>query len=184
LRFNLTPVFINGYTAKLIQYLNHREVKHLCNGQFLEQLILIILEPRTLWGAFLEAFRTRKVEDHAIHALCWVMTELLSLPPSYGVDIRADTQAVLDDRSLFSSPSVDIRNFGHKIRYCLEMTSPTTLQNSETTAGDRHDSDFSDFRMTAIFPTADEMGCTEKPFYRRAEDIVQLPSGQRIAGPY
>ncbi|KAJ9490849.1 hypothetical protein VN97_g2403 [Penicillium thymicola] len=34
LRFNLTPVFINGYTAKLIQYLNHREVKLLCNGEF------------------------------------------------------------------------------------------------------------------------------------------------------
>lgn len=48
LRFNLTPTFINGYTAKFIQYLNHREVKLLCNGQFLEQLLLIILEPRTL----------------------------------------------------------------------------------------------------------------------------------------
>ncbi|KAJ5823469.1 hypothetical protein N7447_005809 [Penicillium robsamsonii] len=183
LRFNLTPVFINGYTAKLIQYLNHREVKLLCNGQFLEQLLLIILEPRTLWGALLEAFRTRKLEDHAIQALCWLMIELLSVPPSSGVDIRADAQAVLDDGSLFSSPSVDIRNFGHKIRYCLEMKSPATApQNSEITAGGRHDNDFADFRLTAIFPTADEMGCTEKPFYRRAEDIAQLSSGQRIAG--
>ncbi|OQE43716.1 hypothetical protein PENCOP_c003G04699 [Penicillium coprophilum] len=183
LRFNLTPVFINGYTAKLIQYLNHREIKLLCNGQFLEQLLLIILEPRTLWGAFLEAFRTRKLEDHAIQALCWLMTELLSLPSSCGVDIRADTQAVLDDGSLFSSSSIDIRNFGHKIKHCLEMkSSATTLQNSEITAGGRHDNDFADFRLTAIFPTTDEMGCMEKPFYRRAEDIVQLPSDQRIAG--
>ncbi|KAJ5448828.1 hypothetical protein N7445_003649 [Penicillium cf. griseofulvum] len=182
LRFNLTPVFINGYTAKLIQYLDHREVKLLCNGQFLEQLLLIILEPRTLWGAFLEAFRNRKLEDHAIQALCWLMTELLSLPPSCGVDIRADAQAVLDDGSLSSSPSVDIRNLGHKIRYYLDMKSPTTLQHSEITGGGRHDNDFSDFRLTAIFPTADEMGCTEKPFYRRADDIAQLPSGQRIAG--
>ncbi|KGO64122.1 ATPase, AAA-type, core [Penicillium italicum] len=183
LRFNLTPVFINGYTAKLIQYLNHREVKLLCNGQFLEQLLLIILEPRALWGAFLEAFRTRKLEMHAIQALCWLMTELLSLPPSCGVDIRADAQTVLDDGSLFSSPSVDIRNAGHKIKYRLEMKSPaTTLQHSEITAGGRHDNDFVDFRLTAIFPTADEMGCTEKPFYRRAEEVAQLPSGQRIVG--
>ncbi|KAF7519098.1 hypothetical protein PCG10_010340 [Penicillium crustosum] len=183
LRFNLTPVFINGYTAKLIQYLNHREVKLLCNGQFLEQLLLILLEPRTLWGAFLEAFRTRKLAEHAIQALCWLMTELLSLPSSCGVDIRADAQIVLDDGSLFSSPSVDIRNAGHKIKYRLEMKSPAaTLQHSEITAGGRHDNDFADFRLTAIFPTADELGCTEKPFYRRAEDIAQLPSGQRIAG--
>ncbi|KAJ5203268.1 hypothetical protein N7449_005347 [Penicillium cf. viridicatum] len=183
LRFNLTPVFINGYTAKLIQYLNHREVKLICNGQFLEQLLLIILEPRTLWRAFLEAFRTRKLAEHAIQALCWLMTELLSLPPSCGVDIGADAQIVLDDGSLFSSPSVDIRNAGHKIRYRLEMKSPAaTLQHSEITAGGRHDNDFADFRLTAIFPTADELVCTEKPFYRRAEDIAQLPSGQRIAG--
>ncbi|CAI7659971.1 unnamed protein product [Penicillium viridicatum] len=183
LRFNLTPVFINGYTAKLIQYLNHREVKLLCNGQFLEQLLLIILEPRTLWGAFLEAFRTRKLAEHAIQALCWLMTELLSLPPSCGVDIGVDAQIVLDDGSLFSSPSVDIQNAGHQIRYRLEMKSPAaTLQHSETTAGGRHDNDFADFRLTAIFPTADELGCTGKPFYRRAEDIAQLPSGQRVAG--
>lgn len=183
LRFNLTPTFINGYTAKFIQYLNHREVKLLCNGQFLEQLLLIILEPRTLWGAFLEAFRTRKLEDHATHTLCWLMAELLSLPPSCRVDVRADAQTVLKDGSLFSSPSVDIRNLGHKIRYLLEMKShATTVEDSEITAGGRHDNDFADFRLTAILPTADEMGCTEKPFYRRAEDIAQLSSGQRIAG--
>ena len=183
LRFNLTPTFINGYTAKFIQYLNHREVKLLCNGQFLEQLLLIILEPRTLWGAFLEAFRTRKLEDHAIQALCWLMAELLSLPPSCGVDVRTDAQTVLNDELLFSSPSVDIRNLGHKIRYLLEMKSAaTTIQHSEVTAGGRHDNDFADFRLTAILPTTDEMGCTEKPFYRRAEDIAQLSGGQRIAG--
>ncbi|CAI7567741.1 unnamed protein product [Penicillium glandicola] len=182
LRFNLTPLFINGHTAKLIQYLNHPEVKLLCNGQFLEQLLLVILEPRTLWGAFLEAFRTRKLEDHAIHALCWLMTELLSLPSSCGVDVRDDAQTVLNDGSLFSSPSVDIRNLGHKIKYRLEMKSSATIvQHSEVTAGGRHDNDFPDFRSTAIFPTADEMSCTEKPFYRRAEDITQLSNGQRIA---
>ncbi|OQD77262.1 hypothetical protein PENDEC_c003G06777 [Penicillium decumbens] len=48
LRFNLTPVFINACTAKFIQFLNHPEVKLLGNGLFLEQLLLIILEPRTL----------------------------------------------------------------------------------------------------------------------------------------
>ncbi|KAJ5972007.1 ATPase AAA-type core [Penicillium vulpinum] len=183
LRFNLTPVFINGYTANLIQYLNNRDVKLLCNGQFLEQLLLIILEPRTLWGAFLEAFRTRRLEEHAIQALCWLMTELLSLPTSYGVDVRADAQTVLNDGSLLSSPLAEMRNWSHKIKYCLEMkSSAATVQDSEITAGGRHDNDFADFRLTAIFPTADEMGCTEKPFYRRAEDIALLPNDQRIAG--
>ncbi|KAJ5779630.1 ATPase AAA-type core [Penicillium paradoxum] len=183
LRFNLSSAFINEYTAKLIQYLNHREVKLLCNGKFLEQILLVILEPRTLWNAFLEAFRTRKLDDDAIRALCWLLTELLSLPASSGVDVRTDAQAVLDDGSLLSSASMDTRNLGHKIKYLLEMkSSAATLQASETTAGGRHDNDFADFRLTTIFPTADEMGCTEKPFYRRAEDVAQLPDNQRIAG--
>lgn len=111
------------------------------------------------------------------------MAELLSLPPSYRVDVRANAQTVLKDRSLFSSPSVDIQNLGHKIRYLLEMKSyTTTVEDSEITVGSRHDNDFADFRLTAILPTADEMGYTEKPFYRCAEDIAQLSSGQRIAG--
>lgn len=52
---------------------------------------------------------------------------------------------------------------------------------SGSSAGGRHDNDFSDFRLTAILPTADEMGCTEAPFYRQAEEITQLSGDQRIA---
>ena len=183
LRFNITPAFINQYTAKLILYLNHREVKLLCNGSFLEQLLIIILEPRTLWNSFLEAFRVRKLEDHAIIALCWMMSELLALPSSSGVDVRADAQIMISDGSLFSSPLVELHNLGHKIKHFLEMkSSAETILTSEHTAGGRHDNDFPDFRSIAILPTADEMGCTERPFYRQAETVAQLSDNQRIAG--
>lgn len=183
LRFNITPAFINQYTAKLILYLNHREVKLLCNGSFLEQLLIIILEPHTLWNSFLEAFRARKLEDHAIIAQCWMMSELLALPSSSGVDVRVDAQLMISDGSLFSSPLVEIRNLGHKIKHLLEMKlSAETIPISEHTAGGRHDNDFADFRSIAILPTADEMGCTERPFYRQAENVAQLSGNQRIAG--
>jgi hypothetical protein len=101
LRSNLTPTFINGYTSKFIQFLKKPEVKLLCNGIFLEQLLLIILEPRTLWNSFVDAFSGRKLDDDAIHALCWLTTELLSLPASSAVDITADAHTIVNDGSIF-----------------------------------------------------------------------------------
>lgn len=183
LRFNITAAFINEFTAKLIHFLNDPEVKLLANGLILEQILLIILEPRTLWNSFVDAFLTRKLDDDATLALCWLTTELLSLPASLGVDIRADAQAIVDHDYLFSSPLVRLRNSGHKIKYLLEMkSSATALISSESTAGGRHDNDFADFRLTAILPTADEIGCTDKPFYRGVDEIAELSGSQRIAG--
>ncbi|CAG8179329.1 unnamed protein product [Penicillium salamii] len=183
LRFNITPVFINEFTAKFIQFLNDPAVKLLGNGQILEDLLLIILEPRTLWNSFVKAFCDRQLDENATHALCWLTTELLSLPASLKVDIGKDAQTIVDQEFLFSSPLVRLRNSGHKIKYLLEMkSSATALPTSDITAGGRHDNDFADFRLTAILPTADEMGCTEKPFYRGVEEIAQLCGSQRIAG--
>lgn len=182
LRFNLTPAFINNYTSKFINVLSNSGVKLLCNGIFLEQLLLLILEPRTLWNSLLDAFCTRKLDEDAMHTFCWLTTELLSLPASYQVDIMTDARTVLSDGYLLSSSSVSLRNLGHKIQYLLDMkSSASTLVASEDTAGGRHDNDFADFRQTAIFPTTDEMGCTDKPFYRRVDEITQLSGSQRIA---
>lgn len=163
--------------------MNRPEVKLLCNGLFLEQLLLIVLEPRTLWNSFVEAFCAQKLDDDAIQALCWLTTELMSLPTSSAVDIRADAQAILDTGLLSSSPLVHLRNQGHKIKYLLDMkSSATALVASDIKAGGRHDNDFPDFRLTAILPTADEMGCTEKPFYRGLHEIARLSGSRRIAG--
>ncbi|KAJ5939590.1 hypothetical protein N7466_002724 [Penicillium verhagenii] len=182
LRFNLTPDFINKHTSKLINVLSRPEIKLLCNGLFLEQLLIIILEPRTLWNTLLNAFGTRKLDEDAIHTFCWLTTELLSLPASSAVNIIADAQTILSDGYLLSSSSVSLRNLGHKIKYLLDMkSSASTVLASENTAGGRHDNDFADFRLTAILPTTDEMGCTEKPFYRRVDEITQLSGSQRIA---
>ncbi|KAJ5771640.1 P-loop containing nucleoside triphosphate hydrolase protein [Penicillium odoratum] len=182
LRFNLTPDFINNYTSNFIDVLSSPKIKLLCNGLWLEQLLLIILEPRTLWNSLLDAFFTRRLDENAIHAFCWLTAELLSLPASSMVDIMTDAQTILSDGYLLSSSSVSLRNLGHKIKHLLDMkSSSSTLLACEDTAGGRHDNDFADFRLTAILPTTDEMGCSEKPFYRRVDDITQLSGSQRIA---
>ncbi|KAI7970536.1 hypothetical protein EIK77_005440 [Talaromyces pinophilus] len=182
LRFNLTPAFINEYTSKFINFLSNPDVKPLCNGIFLQQLLLVILEPRSLWNALVDAFHSRTLDEDAILSFYWLVTELLSLPASCAVDITSDVKNIIDDDLMVSSPSASLRNLGHKMQYLLEMkSSASALVSSEYTAGGRNDNDFSDFRKIAILPTADEMACTETPFFRRVNEISQLSGNQRIA---
>ncbi|KAJ9300137.1 hypothetical protein DTO271G3_2254 [Paecilomyces variotii] len=182
LRSNTTAEFISQYTAKLIHYFSDPGIKSLCNGQFLEKLLILILEPRTLWNAWMEAFASRSLDDDASYTLTWMMTELLFLPNSSGVDIIADAQAMVNDGSLLRSSSLELRNLGQKLKHFLQVkSSGSTIDASAFTAGGRHDNDFPDFRNIAIFPTSDEFQCTEKPFFRRAEDIAELPPDQRVA---
>jgi hypothetical protein len=182
LRSDIAPEFINQYTVKFLQFLRNPGIKHLCNGKFLEQLLAIILEPRTLWNAFIEALKSRKLDEEAVYSFYWMMVELLSLPYSSGLDVTTDAQALMNEGSIFLSTNIELRNLGNKIKYLLEMKSSATAVNTSTyTAGGRHDNDFSDFRRIAVLPTADEFGCTEKPFYRRTEEILELDGDQRVA---
>ncbi|KAJ7857559.1 hypothetical protein B0H13DRAFT_1158865 [Mycena leptocephala] len=48
------------------------------------------------------------------------------------------------------------------------MSSTPVVDRSTSAPGGRHDNDHSDFRKIAIFPTADEIACTESPFLRFA----------------
>ena len=182
-RLDITPAFLNQYTARFIRYLGDPKIKLLCNGQFLEQLLVIILEPRTVWIAFLDAFSSRKLNEDAIYALAWLTAELLELPRSTGVDVVHDAQAIVDDKTIFTSSSVELRNVGHKIKYLLELkSSGAVIARPGSAPGGRHDNDFLDFRKTAILPTSDEFACTEQSFYRRAEEILDLKGDQRVAG--
>ncbi|THC87331.1 hypothetical protein EYZ11_013220 [Aspergillus tanneri] len=77
--------------SELLQYLSDPGIKSLCNGQFLERILVIILEPRTLWNAWMEAFASRMLDDIATYV-----------------------QAMVNDGALFRFPSTKLRQLGHK----------------------------------------------------------------------
>ncbi|PYH42931.1 P-loop containing nucleoside triphosphate hydrolase protein [Aspergillus saccharolyticus JOP 1030-1] len=96
------------------------------------------------------------------------------------LDVTADAQTMVNDGSLFRSPSFELRGLGHKLNHFLQMKcSGNTIDPSAFTAGGRHDNDFFDFRKIAILPTSDEFSCTERPFPRRADDDVQIANGRK-----
>jgi hypothetical protein len=181
LRFDVSPSFINQNTAHFIKYLSQPAVKQVCNGQFLRQLLLTIVEPPTLWKALLELYKDRLLAKDSVQAFAWLLLELISLPASSGVDVLQDAQSVSTDGSLLESPSHEIRTLGHKIQHVLLAKSSNSPVDPEFAPGGRHDNDFTDFRKVAIFPTADEFLSAEKPFYRRADAVTEAQPEHRVA---
>ena len=181
LRFNTSAEFINQHLTPFLQYLSDPAVKNLCSGQFLRQLLTLVVEPRTLWNAFLESFKAQKLDLKSVEILAWMLVELLSLPASSEMDVAVDARMVVDNRALFASPSMEIRNLGQKIKHMLQLKpSGSEPSVSGITPGGRHDNDFADFRRIAILPTSDEFLCAEMPFYRCADEVLKTPWEKRI----
>ena len=181
LKFDVSPAFINQNTAPFIRYLSQPAVKQLCNGQYLTQLLLIFVEPPTLWNALIASYKSRLLNQESVYAFAWLLLELISLPTSSEVDVLQDAENVATDGFLLESPSYEIRSLGHKIQHILLTKSSKMPVDPESAPGGRHDNDFADFRKIAIFPTTDEFLSTEKPFYRRADAISEAQPEHRIA---
>lgn len=181
LKFDVSSAFINQHTAPFIKYLSHPAVKQLCNGQYLKQLLLIFVEPPTLWNALIASYKSRLLTQDSVYAFAWLLLELISLPTSSEVDVLQDAESVATDGLLIESPSYEIRSLGHKIQHTLLTKISKIPVDPESAPGGRHDNDFADFRKIAIFPTTDEFLSTEKPFYRRADAISEARPEHRIA---
>lgn len=181
LKFDVSPSFINQNTAPFIRYLSQPTVKQLCNGQYLRQLLLIFVEPPTLWNALIASYKSRLLNQESVYAFAWLLLELISLPSSSEVDVLQDAESVATDGFLLASPSYEIRSLGHKIQHTLLTKSSKIPVDPESAPGGRHDNDFVDFRKIAIFPTTDEFLSTEKPFYRRADAISEAQPEHRIS---
>lgn len=180
LRFDLTPSFINQNIMPFIKYLSEPAVKQVCNGQFLRQLLLIIVEPPTLWKALIVSYQKRLLTQTSVHAFAWLLLELISFPTSSEVDFLQDARNVVTDGLLLLSPSHEIRTLGHKIQHVLSIRSSTVPVDPECAPGGRHDNDYVDFRKIAIYPTADEFLSAEKPFFRRADAVNEAQPEHRV----
>ncbi|KAL4786945.1 P-loop containing nucleoside triphosphate hydrolase protein [Aspergillus varians] len=181
-RFNTKPDFLNAHTSLLIHYLTDPAVKKLCNGQFLHSILELIVEPPTVWNAYMHAFQEGRLTEPATRDFAWLLIELLAHPSTNRIDLIRDAQTVVDNGSLLQAETPETRTYGYKLRQILQLKATNTvIQDSDNIPGGRHDNDHADFREIAIYPTYDEFRSSEKPFYRRAEEIQQLPVESRIS---
>lgn len=180
LRFDISEAFINNNLQRLLSYLQDPLLKLLCNGEFLRRLLVLVVDPPSLWNALVGAHKQRRLSIESEHSFAWLLLELLSWNSNAPVDLQTVAQEAVDSGSFTKSDNHEIRTFGHRINHVLHAKS-VSIPAPVSGPGGRHDNDFIDFRQIAIYPTEDELISKEKPFYRRADAVDEAQSEQRVA---
>lgn len=183
IRIDLSCSFVVSHALKFIGYLSDPGVKALADGQFLEQILVAIAQPPTLWNCLVNLYLTRGIPEEALHPFAWLVLELLSLPCSVEVDFVKDAQKIMDSGILMQATSHEARQLGYRIRKVLQIKScaaPQSLSQASTPGG-RHDNDHANFRDIAIYPTRDELLSTTKPFYQTARDVFDTDEASRAS---
>ena len=171
LRFNASSEFHNGPAAQLIRYFQDPDLKAVQGGNYLQQILLCMVEPPIFWNSFEQSFRHGLLDDAAQQCFGWLLYELINLPPNKSENFRRVAEDNWVQGEFLNSPSFDLRALGQKIKHVLSTLLVPTEEGQEGGPGGRHDNDFTDFRDIAIHPTADEILSKEDPFFRRAEEI-------------
>lgn len=169
LRESVTPIFL---------YLAAPEIKTLCGGTVLQQLILSFVEAELAWDAYLSAFKSGNLKGAGEVAFSWLLIELLSLPREKAngfIPLGQDTKII---RRLQESTNQDVSSRGHRIKHIIEnlVGGHATEPNGP---GGRHDNDYAQINKIAIIPTADELAAKD-PYLPRASETNIL--AQRADG--
>lgn len=174
LRVDLSVHFIQKHTLHFISYLADDQLKVLAGGHVLQRALISIANPPTLWNELVGAARNNILDAQGFQIFTWLCLELLSLPKSAELGVLADIVAISDSGKFTNASSPEARRLGYKIQHALQLRISSTGKSFDgDTPGGRHDNDFEDFRQISVYPTTDEFLSTEKPFYRRVQEVFE-----------
>lgn len=180
-RLDLTPDFIQNHTFKLIGSFSDPGIKPLASGEFLRDVLLAIVEPPTVWKAIVGLFLGHKLPEDCLPPFAWLVSEIISMPPTVELDMLNDIKAIVDDGSLANASAHEVRELGYRIKRALEAKTTPRSSPAAYAPGGRHDNDFEDFRKVSIYPTTDELLSTELPFYRKMNEVFEGDETRRAA---
>lgn len=180
-RCDASPDFLNKCMAGFVLYFSDPLIKQLCSGQYLQRIVLIIADPPTVVNELLRHLNEHSLEEQAVHALAWLLYELLNLPHDIvlGVNAFEIAQRLTSDKAFVNSTNLPVRTLGHKIEKLLHLKTITATQPDLFSPGGRHDNDHADFRKISVLPTSDELLSTEPAFYRRSDAILEHDASER-----
>lgn len=183
IRADLSPSFIHSHALNLILFLSDPAVKVLASGQLLDQILRAIVTPPTFWDALVKLYLNGQMEDQYSFPFAWLVHALVSSPSGPPEKIICDIEAVAKKGGLASSESHETRELAYKITRILELKHTPIPQSHfpEASPGGRHDNDLVNFRRISIYPTRDELLAKEKPFYRRAKELLECSHNMRLA---
>ena len=173
MRLDASPRFFNGPTTKILQYIQDPALKVICGGEFLQRIILQMVEPPIFWNAFARSYIQGELSLDGQQCFGWLLLELISLPSNVRITYLEVARGPTLQASLLGSPVFEIRTVGQKIKHILSALESSSHSTDVAGPGGRHDNDFVDFRQISIPPTADELTSLESPFLRVADTVEQ-----------
>lgn len=180
LRLEVSSAFLNTSATYLLRYIQDPELKVVCRGEFLQQLLLTVTDPPIFWEAFVKAQKTGCLEDEALQCFSWLLLQLISLRVAKTPTYYSVARDPLVRKTLLECSHLEVRTIGQKITHVIDV-----ITNPEDFAGEgpggRHDNDFVDIRKITVLPTPDELASTEPPYLRRATEIDECPESGRFA---
>lgn len=183
LTFINTPVFMNTVVSDLLSFLDDPQLRRLCDGELLTQVLWIIVEPPLFWNNLVENFRKGALDSKAVEGFMWLLLQLILLPPSQSKDFRATAQSLLQEDTTPSSTSDKTVRLMQQIKTLLASPSSPgadLVLADGLSPGGRHDNDFVNFRDIAILPTRAELLCEERSFYLHASSITEADTTNRV----
>lgn len=175
---SIEPSFLRESVTAIFRYLAAPELKSLCGGTVLQQLILSFVEAELAWNAYVAAFKSGQLDGDGEEAFSWLLLELLSSPKEKATEFIPLAQDVNIGKKFLESAKLDVRSRGHRIKHIIENL--TAGHSTESIGpGGRHDNDFSQINKIAILPTADELSAND-PYLPRAHEtstLAQRPDG-------
>ncbi|BCS04189.1 uncharacterized protein AKAW2_71067A [Aspergillus luchuensis] len=182
-RLDLSPDFINSSVAPFLSYIQHPSIEDFGSGQFLRQIFSSIIEPPTFWNAFVQLHSQKKLNDQADRGFAWLLLRLISTQ-GCSSEIISTAHQISQSRTFLVSPSLEVRTIGYRIDAILKTLATRVDGKDDFRPGGRHDNAFECFRDISILPTPDEIASTKRPFYRRMDDIYQVPVDERSVAHY
>ncbi|KAK8224372.1 putative nonsense-mediated mRNA decay protein [Phyllosticta capitalensis] len=115
-RFDTSVYFINSHLVRLISYLQDPLLKNLCSGEILRRLLVLLVDPPTLWNAFVTAQKEKALPVQSEQAFAWLLLELLSWTSSPPVNVLPIAEEITAQGGLIESSSKEIRTLGCRIQ--------------------------------------------------------------------
>ncbi|RYP13854.1 hypothetical protein DL767_010543 [Monosporascus sp. MG133] len=164
--------FLQESVTAIIRYLTAPELKTLCGGAVLQQLLLSFVEAELAWDAFITAFKSSQLTGDGEEAFSWLLLELLSLPKEKATAFVQLAQDGNIKKRLLESSRQEVRLRAQRIAHIVENFI-AGHSNRPSGPGGRHDNDFAEINKITVLPTADELSAKD-PYLPRADETSTL----------
>ncbi|KAI1495866.1 P-loop containing nucleoside triphosphate hydrolase protein [Biscogniauxia marginata] len=168
-----SPRSINASVASFLTFLGDPALKRVCDGELLNQILWVMVDPPVFWNSIVQSVKNRLLENEAMEGFMWLLLQLVILPPTQSATFRETAQSLLQHDSIATESSPTVKGLFQKIKVLLKPSSAKISPDLINLGpGGRHDNDFVNYHDISILPTRGELESTESPFYLQASTIL------------